>query len=177
MVKREKNYRPNYDKEIIKKFREENPSIVNNIRNNIRYLRPNIDNETLERDTDNEILPPILVEPIWARNLQNKKQGILHLSQVNGADRNYVQKIEEVNINIEEREKLWEIIEILEDKDQIIIKMLYGLSPYEKSYEKKEIAKALNLSQNAITNKISKILKFFKEQMENFEIEEGIFEY
>jgi len=164
------DFRLSYDGEIIKRFKEENPEKTQEIRDKFKSYYSNASDKTIEKYVDHEILPPVINSP-----QNNYRGGSMHyFSDINSNKAlfksPYIENEccyidESFNKAEKELDIILDLIDYLDKTDQQIIRMRYGLYPYEQSYTAKETMELLNIPYRSFFIRINKIQQFIKDNM------------
>jgi len=176
---RKKNYRPSYDHDIIKKFREENPNVINDMRMNFSHMYPYACDETIEQHIDNELLPPVLETP---EQVAKTSEDVIPLSVVKHLDREDMTQILEFDSEeLQEKEEILQaieyIVEAMDTEDKQIFKMFRGMYPYTKRHVLREIAEETKVPLSTIGYRINKITEFLKILFEKLEEKKQEYDY
>lgn len=175
-----KNVRFDYDELIIKQFRKKFPKKVRELEKEaiekLPYLRNKCYKKFLDKKVDYLILPPILEKPdghfFWDKSSEKGKTS----GGYNLPLETYIDTLEAKDSSETRGGRILmdEILEGLLDElgleENTLIKMFYGIEPYEQEYSPKEIYKILdknekeklgltNLSLKDAEDKIEKTVK------------------
>lgn len=152
--KYKKNTRFDYDLPLIKEFREKFPEVVKQLEEEaieqLPYLKHKHYKKFLDKKVDILILPPVLEKLdgyfYWEKDaVKGRTAGGYH----HNID-NYQDKIESDNKNTNGGERmmmdemLGDLMEELTLEEDTIVKMWYGIEPYETQHTAKEIFKGLS---------------------------------
>lgn len=161
MVAREKNFRCKDDAFYITKFRTLHPEQVEEIRNEMKKEYPRATPETIEKHVDHEILPMVLEES--TKNYGGGGDAV-HLSVLGNLTHLECEAIvvRESSFGDYTVDKLHELLELLPEPEKAMIKMCYGLSPYEGVFSQEKISQELGISQQAVSKKLKRILKLLR---------------
>jgi RNA polymerase sigma factor (sigma-70 family) len=155
------NYRPYYDDIILTKFRTLYPDEIENLRRETKEKHPSASRETIEKHVEHEILPAVLEEPT-----KNYGAGgdAVYFSTLGDMDKVNFEEIvvREESSNEQLIGHILECVEFLRPRDQQILKMSYGISPYEREFSQEEISEALGVSQPVVSIRLGRILKLLK---------------
>jgi len=159
------NFRPICDQFFIYEFRKLYFSEVEKIRKEIKEKFPQAQDKTINRYSDNEILPQAIGKP----DINICGGDIVYLSELHDLESiqcNYVtNRNKTIKFDDNLIKCLHKSLDILGDPEKDVILMLFGLKPYKIEYFQKEIAKKYNIPETTLSRKIQDILIFLNKYM------------